>query len=632
MAGPGRLVKNRRLAPCRSQNLDQNFACHKIRPHTKQHTWEIREAPPTFPLTREVSEADHDLLFRFRESPPMKSLPVALSFLTNPSRRRDLLSLAKLLLVLFVVVTIYSIVFHYLMALEGQRHSWSTAVYWTFVVMSTLGFGDITFQSDIGRLFSVVVLLTGSVFMLVLLPFMFIQFFYIPWMESQAAARAPRALSPKMQNHVILTGLGVVERSLIRMLNRARIAYALLVSDLNEALTLHDEGYQIMLGDIDDQEAYLLARAGQAAMVVCCQTDTTNTNIAFTVREISESVTIVVTASYSASADILQLAGANEVLQLGEMLGQALARRILGQDAKSHVVGEFDKLLIAEASAAGTPLVGRTLSDIRLNEYAGVNVVGVWNRGRFQIAGPDTRVETTSVLLLAGSRAQLYEYDALFTVYGKIESHVLIIGGGRVGRATARELKVQGIDYRIIDRNPERIRDPEKYVLGDAAELEILQQAGIQECSSVVITTHDDDMNVYLTIYCRRLRPHVQILARANQDRNISTLHRAGADFVMSYASTGAGSIFNLLRRGKLLPLAEGLDMFRVPIPPGLVGQSLAESRIRQETGCNIVAVIQGNQINTNPSPTMPLPAGSELIVVGDTEAESRFFDRWHAN
>ena len=35
--------------------------------------------------------------------------------------------------------------------------------------MTTLGFGDITFTSDLGRLFSVLVLVSGSAFLLVVL-------------------------------------------------------------------------------------------------------------------------------------------------------------------------------------------------------------------------------------------------------------------------------------------------------------------------------------------------------------------------------------------------------------------------------------------------------------------------------
>ena len=87
----------------------------------------------------------------------------------------------------------------------------------------------------------------------------------------------------------------------------------------------------------------------------------------------------------------------------------------------------------------------------------------------------------------------------------------------------------------------------------------------------IVITTHDDDMNVYLTIYCRRLRPDIQIISRSTRERNVSTLHRAGADFVLSYASMGATTIFNYLRRAGVVVIAEGLHLTetRVPRPLG---------------------------------------------------------------
>ena len=167
------------------------------------------------------------------------------------------------------------------MEMEGQKHSWATGVYWVMVVMSTLGFSDITFQSDVGRLFSVVVLLSGSVFMLILLPFMFIQFIYVPWLDAQAAVRAPRELPLKTSGHVILTGLSPVECSLVWMLEREKLRYVLLVGELTEALRLNDEDFSVMLGEIDDPATYLRARAENAAMVVAVQRDTTNTNIAF---------------------------------------------------------------------------------------------------------------------------------------------------------------------------------------------------------------------------------------------------------------------------------------------------------------------------------------------------------------
>ena len=82
--------------------------------------------------------------------------------------------------------------------------------------MSTLGFGDITFESDAGRVFSVVVLISGALFLLVLLPFVFIQFVFMPWMEQREAARAPRKLPADTNGHIVLTNLSEIEDSLIK--------------------------------------------------------------------------------------------------------------------------------------------------------------------------------------------------------------------------------------------------------------------------------------------------------------------------------------------------------------------------------------------------------------------------------
>src|SRR5690554_4112828 len=111
---------------------------------------------------------------------PVKALPGVLPYLTGSLRGRNLRVVAWLLGVFAVMVAVYSTVFHVLMEHEGRDHSWATGVYWTMTTMSTLGFGDITFESDAGRLFSMVVLLSGALFILVLLPFAFIQFVFLP--------------------------------------------------------------------------------------------------------------------------------------------------------------------------------------------------------------------------------------------------------------------------------------------------------------------------------------------------------------------------------------------------------------------------------------------------------------------
>ncbi|HUG07392.1 MAG TPA: TrkA C-terminal domain-containing protein [Acidimicrobiia bacterium] len=105
--------------------------------------------------------------------------------------------------------------------------------------------------------------------------------------------------------------------------------------------------------------------------------------------------------------DVLYLAGADHVLQLGRSLGYALARRILIADASSSEISRFDDLVIAEASAVGTELVGKTLAELDLRNRFGVSIVGLWDRGRLHAVVPHLRIERSSILLLAGSEEAL---------------------------------------------------------------------------------------------------------------------------------------------------------------------------------------------------------------------------------
>ncbi len=549
------------------------------------------------------------------------------------SRRAEQRRQRKTVVVLFsvfvVMVAVFSALFHELMAGEGRTFSWPTSVYWTLTTMTTLGFGDITFESDAGRIFSVVVLLSGSTFLLVVLPFVFIQFLFIPWMHERDRRRAPRSLPASTRGHIILTAVGPVEEALIDDADQAEVPYVILVDDLEEAGRLHDVGRSVMVGPLDDPATYERARASEAAMVVASRDDQTNTNIAFTVREIAPDVEIVTTANRPASVDVLEIAGADRVIQLGEVLGTSMAARALGLGGRSHVIGEFAGLRIAEAGVDGTDLVDRTLAEARLRERFGLGLIGVWDRGGFEIANAATVLRSSSLLLLAGSTDQLARFDGSFDHPGEPSEadtpKAVVIGGGRVGRAVGAAFAEEGVEFTIIEQLAEREGTAAHYVIGDAADRAVLTEAGIDDADAVLITTHDDNVNVYLTRYCRGLRPDIRIVARSRLDRNVSTLYRAGADSVLSYADTGSTAIWNHLRRDELLVVAHGLHVFRSPMPRELVGETLAEAGIRARTSCNVVAIETADGIEANPDAHIPLPADAELLLVGTDEAKARF-------
>ena len=236
---------------------------------------------------------------------------------------------------------------------------------------------------------------------------------------------------------------------------------------------------------------------------------------------------------------------------------------------------------------------------------------------------------THDTIVLAGTREQLDRWDAHYGEPVEVDAPVLIVGGGRVGRAAGQTLAAAGIPHRIVEQLPERAGDPSVYVVGDAAELAVLEEAGINESRATIVTTHDDDVNVYLTIYCRKLRPEMQVISRARLDRNVTTLHRAGADAVLSYASTGASAIWNLLSTDNTLQLADGLDVFQVAAPSELVGRSVRDARIRERTGCTVVAIAVTEHHFEPAQPDTVLLADCDLLLIGDDDSESRFFETY---
>ena len=143
----------------------------------------------------------------------------------------------------------------------------------------------------------------------------------------------------------------------------------------------------------------------------------------------------------------------------------------------------------------------------------------------------------------------------------------------------------------------------------------------------MVLTTNDDATNIFLSVYCRRLNAEVHIISRVTQEWNLEAIHRAGADFVLSYNALAVKSVLSILENRELVVVGEGADLFVEPITPMLAGKTLAESDIGAKTGLNVIAIQIGTDTQTNPQATLQLPQDGELVMVG-TAAQHRAFSK----
>lgn len=560
----------------------------------------------------------------------MKFLPAQLAALLGEREiRRNLKALLQYLGFLASTVLLFSVLFHVIMLHEGQSHSWVTGFYWTLTVMTTLGFGDIIFHSDLGRVFSIVVLLSGIVMFLIVLPFVFIRYFYGPWLEAQVRMRAPRSVPEDVSDHCIICRYDEIAQGLIPRLEEYAIPYVVVEPDPVLAANLHAEDVVVVAGKRSAAVTYEALGTRRARLVFANLSDAENTSVTLTVREVAPDIPILALAEDENSIDVLELSGATQVLPLKHQLGEHLASRVTVGTPTAHRIGRFEDLVIAEFPIENTSLPGRTIRDTRLRELTGLSIVMVWEGGKLLPARPETVLSAHSVLVVVGTEEQVTELDALFVIYLPNDNPVLVIGGGTVGKAAARALKARDVRVTILEKDPqlaEQLADcADRVVVGDAADLAVVTGAGLNDAPSVVLTTRDDATNIFLAVYCRRLNPDTRIVSRVSEEWNLEAIHRAGADFALSHASLAAKSVLSAAGASELVVLGEGADVFVEAVPEPLAGKTLAESGIGARTGLSVIAVRADGLLVTNPTADTELAHGAEMVMLGTVAQHQGF-------
>jgi voltage-gated potassium channel len=162
---------------------------------------------------------------------------------------------------------------------------------------------------------------------------------------------------------------------------------------------------------------------------------------------------------------------------------------------------------------------------------------------------------------------------------------------------------------------------------GDASDRRTIERAGIHDVGSVLLTTNDDAMNIYLAVYCRRLNPALRIVSRITHERNVEAIHRAGADFVLSYTTLAVEAVVSLLRGYELVVLGEGVELFSIPVPKPLQGKRLSQSGIGSGTGMSVVAMEHEAHLVTHLTGETILAPGATLLMLGSLEQRRRFAD-----
>ncbi len=131
--------------------------------------------------------------------------------------------------------------------------------------------------------------------------------------------------------------------------------------------------------------------------------------------------------------------------------------------------------------------------------------------------------------------------------------HVIVAGFGLAGRWVAEIFDRHGIDYIVVEQNPDTVKRQKllgkKIILGDISQEPTLISAGIDTADILALTIPDDQAVLKATKVARRLRPGIYIVARTTYSSSGLEAVQLGADAVVKAEQAVANHFYELLLR-----------------------------------------------------------------------------------
>lgn len=272
------------------------------------------------------------------------------------------------------------------------------------------------------------------------------------------------------------------------------------------------------------------------------------------------------------------------------------------------------------------------------------------------VEGSASAMIFTMVFMLAGLGVLLYVVSGFtaFVVEGhaqrilmarrirkmidRLENHYIVCGIGRSGRVVADEMRKTNRPFVMIESNHDHVRAlmeefPDVPVIeGDATDDAVLKKAGIDKAAGVVCCLHEDRDNLLLTVTIKQLRPNIRIVCKVVDVRDLTKLHRAGADSVVSPTLISGMRMASEMIRPHVVSFLDVMlrdkdrtirvEEVTVPIGSKAMGKTLRDLEVNRRTGLTVVAIWHPEtaKFEYGPNGDSRLDEGTVLIVLGNVD------------
>ncbi len=379
-----------------------------------------------------------------------------------------------------------------------------------------------------------------------------------------------------MSLHIVLVGLGRVGLYLAKVLSRENHNVVAIESDLpccREAGEILD--VQVLHGQGTDHRLLEMAGIRQADMMIAL-TGSDDQNIMacqmaarYGVRRkiarIRNPLFYENPPSFSLSQWGVDIAIQPEAETAKEIV--LLIKRSAATDVLEFAENKVQ--LIGIRLDALCPVLNQTVQEVsrRFQEEAFRAVAILRNNKTIIPTGHDLYLQRDQVFFMAKSES-IPKIAALMGKSDEKLNRIMILGGGKIGRFTARLLEEEkDLEIKLIESNPDKTQRLADELLrtlvihGDGRNFDLLATEGILETDALVSVTDDEETNILTSLLAKHLGV-TKTIALVSREEYLPIMAPIGVNAAVNINLITSNSILRLIRRGDVVSLASlpGVD------------------------------------------------------------------------
>jgi voltage-gated potassium channel len=312
-------------------------------------------------------------------------------------------------LIMVVIFSIGSFGYHFI---EGM--TWFEGLYMTFITISTIGFTELHTLSNQGRIFTMLLFITG----IGVISYIASQTTQLLFEGELFYKRAMKKRLKKMEHHYIICGYGRIGERIANVLKSAGLPVVVVDNNESSIERLKEDKMPFVDGDAEDEDTLLEAGIDKAKSLICTlSSDQDNVFTTLLARDLNPKLFILVRTNETTNKNRVLRAGADKVISPYEIGADRMANVILRPHVDQFVDSitkytmqdhTFDEALIVE----GSVLAEKSISEINLRTQYGVLIIAIIPKGDKLQFNPDSssQINVGDSLILIGDLKQIDKF------------------------------------------------------------------------------------------------------------------------------------------------------------------------------------------------------------------------------